>query len=86
MPSRDEIKYEIRVEIQRLAIEADNDASHMGDDDLIPAMGLLDSMALLILITWFEKRFNLAIPEAEITIDNFGTINLMTSYAIHHSK
>lgn len=82
MPSMDETKREIREEIQRLATAVGNDAALLDDDDLIPAMGLLDSMAMLSLMSWFEKHSELSIPEDEITMDNFGTVNLMATYAL----
>ncbi|MBF0193825.1 MAG: acyl carrier protein [Magnetococcales bacterium] len=79
-------KQKIRVEIQRLAAASNNDASAIKDDDIIPVLGLLDSMDLLKLISWYEKTFSLTIPEDEITIDNFGTINAMAEYAIKEGK
>ncbi|MBF0446173.1 MAG: acyl carrier protein [Magnetococcales bacterium] len=82
MSDRDSAKQKIREEIQRLATASNNDASAMTDDDIIPVLGVLDSMDLLRLISWYEKTFRLTIPEDEITIDNFGSINAMATYAM----
>ncbi|MBF0381186.1 MAG: acyl carrier protein [Magnetococcales bacterium] len=82
MPDTDSAKQQIREEIQRLATASNNDASDITDDDIIPVLGVLDSMDLLRLISWYEKTFHLNIPEDEITIDNFGTINAMATYAL----
>jgi acyl carrier protein len=32
------------------------------------------------LIVWYEDRFNLAIEQDDITIENFGSVNAMVDY------
>jgi D-alanine--poly(phosphoribitol) ligase subunit 2 len=76
-----EIKSAIRREIEQLAADLGADASTVADDDLIPALGILDSAALVELIVWYERRFKLSIPQADLNIDNFGSIELMAGYA-----
>lgn len=74
------IKSAIRQEIQQLAAKVGSDASALTDDDLIPASGVLDSAALIELITWYEEYLRVPIPQADLNIDNFGSVQLMAEY------
>ena len=74
------IKSAIRQEIQQLAAKIGSDASALTDDDLIPASGVLDSAALIELITWYEGYLHVAIPQGDLNIDNFGSVQLMAEY------
>jgi D-alanine--poly(phosphoribitol) ligase subunit 2 len=80
-PDLSEIKAAIRREIQRLAANLGADASAVADDEIIPASGILDSAALIDLIVWYEQYFKLSIPQSDINIDDFGSIELMAEYA-----
>jgi acyl carrier protein len=50
------------------------DASEIGDDDIIPATGLLDSTAIIQLVVWYEQTYDLPLKQEEINIDNLGFI------------
>ncbi len=71
----------IHQKIIELAKRLGNDASSLGYHDSIPDRGALDSPGLLELIMWFENEFNLEIEQEELTLENFGTIDAMASYA-----
>lgn len=43
------------------------------DEDLIDS-GVVDSLGIFQLVAFLEERFGVAIGDAEITPDNFGTI------------
>lgn len=77
-------KEDVHAAIKRKVIElADlmgSDASDLQADEIIPATGLIDSAGLLELVAWFEQTYDLAIPAAELTIDNLGSINAMADY------
>lgn len=45
-----------------------------GDEPLF-ATGLVDSMALVIMISRFEDRLGIRFRTDDITVDSFGTIN-----------
>jgi D-alanine--poly(phosphoribitol) ligase subunit 2 len=51
-------------------------------DELLPATGLIDSTGLLELITWYEDHFSITLAQAEINIDNLGSIRSMASFAL----
>ncbi len=79
---RDAIKSAIRVKVIELAKALDADASGVGDDDVLPATGLLDSNAILELVVWFEAAYDFPIRQDEINIDNLGSINAMADFLL----
>ena len=81
---REAIKAAIRSKVIELAKMLDMDASDVGDDDILPATGLLDSNAILELVVWFESTYDFPIRQEEINIDNLGSINLMVDFLLAH--
>jgi D-alanine--poly(phosphoribitol) ligase subunit 2 len=79
---REAIKAAIRAKVIELAKALDMDASGVGDDDILPATGLLDSSAILELVVWFESAYNFPIKQEEINIDNLGSINVMADFLL----
>ena len=43
----------------------------------------LDSTAILSLVVGLEDRFDIEIPDVEITVENFGTVAAITRYVVH---
>jgi D-alanine--poly(phosphoribitol) ligase subunit 2 len=74
----------IRGKIAALAKALGHDAAKLRDDDVLPQTGLLDSASLMMLIVWYEEQFGVSTENDELTIDNFGTINLMVDYLQRH--
>ena len=79
---REAIKGAIRAQVIELARALGMDASDIGDEDIIPATGLLDSTAVLQLVVWYEQAYDLPLKQEEINIDNLGSINSMTEFLI----
>ena len=79
---RDAVKAAIRAQVIELARALGMDASEIGDDDIIPATGLLDSTAILQLVVWYEQTYALPLKQEEINIDNLGSINAMTEFLL----
>ncbi len=50
------------------------------DDEIIPERGLLDSAGIMELIVWYEDHFGVPIDQADVTIENFGSVNAMVDY------
>jgi acyl carrier protein len=71
---------EIRDKVLELARGRGIRAAALRDDEVIPETGLLDSAGIMELIVWYEDRFNLAIEQDDITIENFGSVNAMVDY------
>jgi D-alanine--poly(phosphoribitol) ligase subunit 2 len=74
-------RQKIYQKIVELAKQQGNDATSLRFQDSIPDMGVLDSSALLELIVWFENEFGLEVEPEQLTVENFGTIDAMASYA-----
>ena len=79
---REAVKAAIRTKVIALAKALHMDASEIGDDDIIPATGLLDSTAVLELVVWYEQAYDFPLRQDEINIDNLGSINAMTEFLL----
>ena len=79
---REAIKATIRAKVIELAKNLGMDASDIGDDDIIPATGYVDSAAILELVVWYEDAYQMPLKQEEINIDNLGSINSMTEFVL----
>ena len=79
---RDTIKAAIRSKVIELAKALDIDAAALGDADIIPAAGYLDSSAILELIVWYEQAYDFPLRQEDINIDNLGSIDAMTNFLL----
>ena len=79
---RDTIKAAVRAKVIELAKNLGMDASDIGDDDIIPATGYVDSAAILELVVWYEDVYQMPLKQEEINIDNLGSINSMADFVI----
>jgi len=79
---REAIKATIRAKVIELAKNLGMDASDLGDDDIIPATGYVDSAAILELVVWYEDAYQMPLKQEEINIDNLGSINSMTEFVL----
>jgi len=41
---------------------------------------VVDSVAMMDLIVWFEEHFNMSIDPEDLTPDNFGSVNAMVAF------
>ena len=44
-------------------------------DDLLIERGIIDSMAVMQIVTFLEEETGLRIPDAEVTLDNFESVS-----------
>jgi acyl carrier protein len=79
---RDAIKRAIRTKVIELAKALNIDASGLGDADIIPATGYLDSSGILELIVWYEQAYDFQLKPDEVNIDNLGSIDAMTDFLL----
>lgn len=79
-PLPDPVKKAIRAKVVELASGLGNDARALRYDQSIPETGALDSPALMELILFYEQTFGVSIPQDDLNIDNFGTIDAMAGY------
>lgn len=47
--------------------------------------GVVDSYGIIDLIEFLESQFDVAVPDEDITKENFGSINKMTEYIVNIS-
>ena len=83
---REAVKAAIRSKIIELAQALDIDARDLGDSDIIPATGLLDSTAILDLVVWYEQTYDFPLKQDEINIDNLGSIDAMTDFLLSRKR
>lgn len=51
------------------------------DDDPLFSSGLLDSVAMMSLITFIEEKTGGDVRPADVTLDNFDSLSRITDYA-----
>jgi acyl carrier protein len=83
---REAVKSAIRSKVIDLAKALNIDASGLGDADIIPATGYLDSTAILELVVWYEQTYEFPLKQEEINIDNLGSINAMTDFLLSRKR
>lgn len=83
---RDAIKATVRGKVIELARNLGMEADDLGDDDIIPATGYLDSAAILELVVWYEDAYQLPLKQEEINIDNLGSINAMADFVLRRRE
>jgi D-alanine--poly(phosphoribitol) ligase subunit 2 len=84
--NKTEIQHAIKQKVVELAEAMGSDANELEFDEIIPASGFIDSAALLELIAWFEAAYKIAIPAADLTIDNLGSATLMADYLLRRQS
>jgi acyl carrier protein len=75
-----DVRLAIHAKVVELAKHLGKNAKNLKYDEEIPSTGLLDSASLMELVAWFENAYDLNIDQAELTLENFGTIDAMASY------
>jgi len=83
---RTAIKAAIRSKVIELAKALDIDATALGDTEIIPATGYLDSSAILELIVWYEHAYDFPLRQEDINIDNLGSIDAMTDFLLARKR
>jgi len=66
--------------IQYIQNELIEDELNLSSDEDLLSSGILDSLSVMRLISFVEKEFGLAIPPAEMVIENFITVDALSDY------
>jgi len=80
-PRPDDAKLAIQAKVIELARNLGKRDPRVEFSESIPDSNLLDSAGLMELMVWYEGRFGLSIPQEDLTLDNFATIDRMVGYA-----
>lgn len=65
--------------IRRELLNNRTDVTIHPEDDLLGS-GTVDSIGMLRIIQFVEKRFDVSIPFEDVTIENFGSVDAMSAY------
>ncbi len=49
------------------------------------AAGIIDSLGILRLVSFLEEKFDIEVPDEDVTIDNFQSIKSMSDYVAAQS-
>lgn len=79
---KDSIIAAIKTKVMEIARTLDCDASDLQPDEIIPATGAIDSAGLLELLAWFESTYDLHIASEDFTIDNLGSMEMMSNFLL----
>lgn len=79
---KDSIIAAIKSKVMEIARTLDCDASDLQPDEIIPATGAIDSAGLLELLAWFESTYDLHIASEDFTIDNLGSMEMMSNFLL----
>ncbi|HNB50982.1 MAG TPA: acyl carrier protein [Anaerolineales bacterium] len=55
-------------------------STKIGPDESLVASGILDSLALLRMISFLEEKFGVTVNDDEVVPENFETINVIKSF------
>jgi acyl carrier protein len=80
MTADPELKETIRSKVEELARGLGRRVTVITDDDLLLETGILDSAAVLELLVSIETLLDIELEQAELSPDNFGSINLMVGF------
>lgn len=59
-----------------------NIEDEIGPDTELFSTGLLDSIAMMNLIAFIEERARIEVRPADVTLDNFDSVQRITDYAL----
>lgn len=79
---RDEAIARIRAKLVEMASSMGNDASGLGEAEIIPDSGVIDSAGLMEFVIWYDDAFGLNLQPEEMTVDNLGTLAGMADFAL----
>lgn len=67
-------KQELLSFLQERVVDASR-AEQLTEEEPLLERGLIDSLALFQLITFIEERTSVRVPDREVTLENFQTVN-----------
>ena len=80
LSDRVEMKKEIKEYILSLADTTGPIINDFGEDDPILELGILDSPAVIDLVCWYEKTYQITLDTNEISVNNLGTLSKMVDF------
>ena len=81
----EDLKKLVRDYVTREYLEDDDDRE-IKDDTLLISGGIVDSFSMVSLKRFLEKKFNIAIPDAEASPEAFDTVNSIAALVVKHRQ
>ena len=82
---RTDIIADLRAILTELSRRLGNDAVALGDTDIIPDAGALDSAGLLEFVVQIDEKYTLALEPEDMTIDRLGSLAAIADLVIERS-
>jgi acyl carrier protein len=79
-PADAALRADVRAELCRLIFGQPVPESELSDADDLPSAGL-DSMGILKMVAWLERRLGRPIPDGALKPDHFRTITTIVAFA-----
>ena len=73
----------LKIKLKQIIIDVTHSSDEVEDiedcDFLVDDLGV-DSLGMINLVTILEREFNVKIPNSEVTLQNFKSVELLTGY------
>ena len=56
------------------------DLASLSDEDSLLEAGIIDSMAVLVIIQFLEERYGITVPDEDVAPENLGSIAAIDAY------
>ena len=76
----------LRGMLEKVASQLGNDASGVGENDIIPDAGVLDSAGLIEFIMVVDEKYDLALEPEDMTVDNLGSLVAIAAFVAGRSR
>lgn len=70
----------LRRMLEALASSLGNDARGIGEDDIIPDTGVLDSAGIVEFVMTIDNFYELGLDAEDMTVDNLGSLAAIASF------
>ena len=72
----------LRAMLRRLADDLGTDASGLGEDDIIPDSGVLDSAGVIEFVMIIDTHYDLGLEAEDMTIDTLGSLTAIANLIV----
>ena len=55
-------------------------SNDLDESENLLAAGIIDSLGILRLVSFVEEKFDIEVPDEDVTIDNFQSVKSMSDY------
>ena len=70
----------LREMLQTLAASLGTDIAGLGEDDIIPDAGVLDSAGIIEFVVMADTKYDLGLEAEDMTIDNLGSLSAIAAF------